>query len=138
MPSELDESKDAAAAESVYEAYSNLLLERTRDKSKFPLVFEELTNYGFRRNLWALKPIGIVIATASLVVQLVHLAWSLLRHQQIGPWDTSLLAMNLLLLTCWVLIVNPLWVKRSADAYADRLLAASEKLGYLMKIFNQH
>jgi putative effector of murein hydrolase LrgA (UPF0299 family) len=129
MPTASDELQDSVGADSVYEAYSNLLLERTRDKKKFPLIFEELTNYGFRRNLWGLKPFAVVIAVVSLAVQIGYVIASWARHAQIGPVNTSLIAMNVLLLMCWLFVVNRSWVQRSADAYADKLLAASEVLG---------
>ena len=37
----------------------------SRDKAKYPLVFEENVNLGFRRNLWAMKPAAVVITAGS-------------------------------------------------------------------------
>src|ERR1700722_19433796 len=42
MPTAAAEAADPAAADSLYEAYSNLLLERTRDTKVFRLLFGEL------------------------------------------------------------------------------------------------
>lgn len=128
MPTVAEELKDPGEADSVYEAYSNLLLERTRDKQRFPLVFEELTNYGFRRNLWGMKPIGCLIVLGSLTVQFVYGAFSFYHHARLAPVNLALLLMNLALSLCWVFVINPSWVKGAADAYAVRLLAASEQL----------
>jgi len=33
--------------------------DETRDRSRFPLLYKENVNYGFRRNLWGLKPFGL-------------------------------------------------------------------------------
>ena len=49
------------------------LREATRDTSRFPLVFAENANYGFRRNLWGLRPIGTGVA-----VVLLLFSWTLL------------------------------------------------------------
>ena len=49
------------------------LREATRDTSRFPLVFAENANYGFRRNLWGLRPIGTGVA-----VVLLLFSWALL------------------------------------------------------------
>jgi len=52
VPNATEETADPVAADSVYEAFGDFLRERTRDTKKCRLVFEELMNYGFRRNLW--------------------------------------------------------------------------------------
>ena len=53
LPSEEEEAADPLGADQHYEAAINFLLEATRDRSTFPLVFAENVNYGFRR-----KPLG--------------------------------------------------------------------------------
>jgi hypothetical protein len=67
MPSEALERDDPHSADAFYEAYSNLPIEHTRDKKKFPLVFKELVNYGFRGNWWGMKPVGITVAISCIV-----------------------------------------------------------------------
>jgi hypothetical protein len=65
MPSAEEEATNPVAADRLYEAYGDLLRERTRDTRAFRLLFEELTNSGFRRNLWGLKPVGLSICVGS-------------------------------------------------------------------------
>ena len=60
IPTESEEKADPIGADHVYEACVSIIRETTRDKNKFPLVFDELCSYGFRRNLWGMRPIGIV------------------------------------------------------------------------------
>jgi len=36
--------------------------------------------------------------------------------------------LDLFLLLCWWFLITPDWVRRAAEAYAERLLAASENL----------
>ncbi|NJB74357.1 hypothetical protein [Thalassospira tepidiphila] len=43
------------------------LRERTRDKNRFHLIFEENVTYGFRRNLYGLKKISLLISLAVIV-----------------------------------------------------------------------
>ncbi len=40
----------------------NYLRENTRDKEKFGLVYAELIGYGFRRNLWGMKKLGVTLS----------------------------------------------------------------------------
>lgn len=128
MPTPEEECADPAAADVLYEAYSNLLLEKTRDHSKFRLIFEELIRYGFRRNLWGLKPIGLSIVCACTTGEI---ALALLAVRSGRPVPATLIlaiTLDLLFLACWICVIRPDWVRRAADAYADRLLAASEVL----------
>jgi len=52
MPMIDDERSEPESADHVYDSSTAFLLEKTRDKKAFPLIFEENCNYGFRRNLW--------------------------------------------------------------------------------------
>lgn len=65
IPSAQDERRNPAAVRQVYEACVSYLITRTRDDR---MVFQENMNYGFRSNLWGLKPIGIVVSSGSAVV----------------------------------------------------------------------
>ena len=67
MPTADDEVNDPDAADRIYASAVSLLLEKTRDKKAFPLVYKELVSYGFRRNLWGLKAGGILFAIIGLV-----------------------------------------------------------------------
>ena len=58
IPTPQDEKRDPERADQVYDACVSCLIERTRDKTRFRLLFEENCNYGFRRNLWGMKPLG--------------------------------------------------------------------------------
>lgn len=128
MPTPISEHDDPRAADKIYEAYSNLLLERTRDKKQFPLIFQELTNYGFRRNLWGLKPIGLALTAFCLLFQVIWLLAGLPAHRLPSAASISSLAITTPLLFCWIFLINPHWVRIAADAYAERLLASSEML----------
>src|SRR2546426_1429790 len=64
IPTVGEEQADAAAADRVYMAWSNYLRVSTRDVKKYSLVFKENVDYGYRRNVWGLRPIGILTCAA--------------------------------------------------------------------------
>jgi hypothetical protein len=57
LPTSNEETTNPLGADDYYESAVKWLLEYTRDKRKYPLVFEENINYGFHRNMLALKPV---------------------------------------------------------------------------------
>ena len=82
LPTAQEEEDCPEWADAKYAAAVRALRDSTRDGGRFPLVFAENVNYGFRRNLWGLKLIGVPIA-----VVLVLFAWTLLTLTVWGrPW----------------------------------------------------
>ena len=61
VPTPSEEQVDPAGADAFYARCGDWLRERTRDQEKFRLIFEENIVYGFRRNLYGLKPFGVVV-----------------------------------------------------------------------------
>jgi len=128
FPSEEQEHSDPVGADEIYETCIDYLLAQTRDHSKFRLVFEENKNYGFRRNLWAMKPAAIIINVAALVF-----AGALIASQsveQISPDPASVVGFIViaLLLSWWLVRIRPDWVRLAADAYSRQLIAACEQI----------
>lgn len=68
LPSADEERTNPQQANERIEAAVAVVREKTRVQQRFPLVFAENRNYGFERNLLALRPIGVVIASASFVL----------------------------------------------------------------------
>ncbi|MBZ5598554.1 MAG: hypothetical protein LAN83_09540 [Acidobacteriia bacterium] len=129
LPTAEQEGEDPDSADLVYEAYGDLLRELTRDRKTYPLVFQELVNYGFRRNLWGMKAIGTAIAALSTAIQVGVAVLALLgKSRQPGAGDMAFLLVDVFMLGCWLFLITPDWVRVAAEAYADRLLAASENL----------
>lgn len=128
LPNEKEEQKNQAKADDSYRSATKWLLEYTRDRKKYPLIFEENVNYGFQRNTLALKSIALCIIALCLVGTVfdVYLQFGLdlplIKQGQIVSLGISLLAAIV-----WITVVTPDWVKDAADAYARALLAACEK-----------
>jgi hypothetical protein len=124
LPTPKQEIADADDADVMYEACGTLLRGATRDQKKFPLVFNENCSYGMRRNLWGVKPLGIGIAVIGLLVVGVVAAVDPARREIASVAG----ALDFVLLLGWVLVFTPDWVRVPAEAYAERLLEATEKL----------
>ena len=128
-----DEQKAWLETAHVYDASSDYLREATRDKDRFNLVFDELVSYGFRRNLWALKPYSTPITSLCLAACAFRVAtpafggnWSLPELVSLQAIFGSFICLALLL--TWLLYVTPAWVRRAAFRYARQLILSCEKL----------
>jgi hypothetical protein len=130
LPSAAEEGADAAKADKVYESVTAWLLTQTRDTKKFSILFKENISFGFRRNLWGLKPMGLTI---SLVACGVSTALLLYRYHASGDAPaTEILIATIavwVLSVIWIFVVTPSWVRLPGDAYGMQLLAACDVLG---------
>jgi len=111
-----------------YESATDFLRAATRDRKKFPLVHEENTNYGFRRNLWAMKANGIGLAILGIVLTAARICHAWWMNGEIDATATVGSAVCVFLIALWMLRVMPSWVHVVAIAYAKELLATCEQL----------
>jgi hypothetical protein len=128
MPSPEEEEKDPERADHVYNACVQYLISQTRDKAKFPLLFNENVNYGFRRNLWGMKPFGILFAFFGFMACCLYLWLSWNNYRYISVEAAICGTFNLGFLLLWLFWVSPSWVRIAGDAYAERLLETCEHL----------
>jgi hypothetical protein len=128
LPTTDEERINPKSTDDIYESCISQLINKTRNHQEFPLVFEENCNYGFRRNLWGMKTIGIVLAVISLL-SIIPIVWLKNVH---NPAILVLLIisglLDLILLLIWFFLITPDWVKIPAFAYAERLLEALDSL----------
>ena len=115
-------------ADICYAAWSTHLRNRTRDQKRFPLVFDELVSYGYRRNLLGLRPYGLASNILGCLICGVFVGAS--TYKEHGVQDTLWLALGaeILLLMFWLIRVSPVWVRLTADSYAARLVEAVDDL----------
>jgi hypothetical protein len=126
LPTKDQEAADPSDADAIYSAAIAALRERTRDKGKFPLLFEENISYGFRRNCYGCRvPVMIVSVLAGVAAAV--LAW-----YSIVPlgWkqQTLLIAFDIGWVLIWLLTSNQEAVRRAATKYAEQLLVSLEVL----------
>jgi hypothetical protein len=124
LPTPEQESADPTGSDEIYDAAVAVLRTRLRDRGS--LVFEENCNYGFRRNLYGLRPFGLTAAAVSLLAAAVLITNG-------GAADSSLALLtgliDLALLWLWLAVVNPRWVAQAAWAYAERLVDETLRAG---------
>ena len=128
-----DEERFPSQADDGYESATAWLLAQTRDRERFRLIFEENINYGFRRNIWALKPLalfvdGLIIAA---VVAALAFLWTDDIRSVLQAIDKSIWAGALFTIVhmfAFTLVIRREWVRVPAEAYTQQLLAACDVL----------
>lgn len=134
FPDPAAELADPAAADQVYAAGTRWLLEHTRDRKQFPLLFAENVAYGFRRNALGLRPFAIVVCIAAIagvliaqdVVTMTGIDWTALRRLSNGSLLSIAVSVSFLLV--WLLYFTKQSVRSAAFSYADMLLRACDSL----------
>ncbi len=128
-----DEERSPTDADDGYESATAWLLAQTRDRERFRLIFEENINYGFRRNIWALKPLALVtdglvimVVLTTVVVFSTDSIVSTLHAIDNATWAAALFTLAHMLV--FVVMVRRDWVRATANAYAQQLLAACDTL----------
>jgi hypothetical protein len=129
LPTEADESADQDRADAAYESVTAWLLTQTRDTKVFNLLFRENISYGFRRNLWGLKPIGVaatLLAAAASTFVIGYTYWA--KQALVSPEIIIVSAIVWLLVVIWIALITRTWVRIPADAYGKQLLTACDTL----------
>ena len=127
LPSPEEERQDPAKADAIYEAATRLLIGKTRDKKVYEFVYRENVNYGFCRNLYALRGLGICVALIGLIAS-VAAGWCARAAIPVDylPWGSAVACLALLL--WWIFTVRASWVRIPADNFAQHLFESCEKL----------
>ena len=128
IPSARSERERPEAADAVYASCADWLRERTRDRAKYGLVFEENVSFGFRRNLWAMKPAGVTLAALGLVAAATRLGADILTSSRSSVETGIALVLSVVLGTWWIVRIRPTWVAGAANSYARSILATCEGL----------
>ncbi|NYE63156.1 hypothetical protein FHW58_004384 [Duganella sp. 1224] len=73
VPTAADEAYDSESADQAYTAAANALRPLVNaDKKRYPFVFKELVAYGFNRNAYGSRWVGVFICAAAILATLVH------------------------------------------------------------------
>jgi hypothetical protein len=102
------------------------------------MVDRENAQYGFRRNLQGLKPVGIILCLLTLLASLAAVLytnpnfvssvedanWRYVFQMLggLGPAVLSALAVNALAVFIWIFVVTKKWVREAGFQYATALL----------------
>lgn len=122
----LPEIAQATSSDEVYRAWSDYLRTRTRDTSKYALIFKENTNYGFRRNFLGLKSFTLFFSLMSSFAAVILNIEG--RSLSFTALDWSYLLSCLCYATLVGLKVKPEWVKVAAFEYAKQLVESTSTI----------
>lgn len=142
-PTEQQEIADPKAADQANASAVKWLQERCRGKA-FPLVEKENAEYGFRRNLRGLKPIGVTACFLALLISAFAIIW---RYETLLPAISSLslssilaalaavkpaalgaICVDIVAIIGWFAIVRDSWVRDAGDQFARALLACCDTI----------
>lgn len=127
--SEIDfENVDLESVVDIYKSWTKYLISQTRDTKKYSLLFKENISYGFRRNLWGLKTISIIlillVLAGNFIFTEIGTGFQNFKDFSINFWISEVLLFILLLI--WSFIITNKWIKIPAFGYAERLLESIE------------
>lgn len=136
LPSAEEEMSNQTAADAAYGDVVDKLRNLTRDKKKFPLVFNELTHYGFNRNCYGMRFIGVAVSLISLSLVVIRMRPSEWKgfYGFTAAVDTiqanEALAAGIagLFLLLWLFHFGKRTVRQSAFSYAFRLLESLQAI----------
>jgi hypothetical protein len=128
-PSPEEEESNSVAADQVYAAWSKYLRANTRDTKKYGLLFEENVSYGYRRNVWGLRPVGIIVGTLCCLVAAGRIYQQQRTAGNIDEDTAAAVIVGLLFLALWIFRFSSNWVRIPAEAYADRLAETVDSFG---------
>lgn len=137
FPSPQEEAIHAESADHTYAAAATWLRNQAKNKpDDFPLLLKENIEYGFRRNLYGVKPIAITLTLAVVGAALyssgavdcmvpASCKVTSIRLPETLQWK---LGACFLWLCLWLVVVTAKWVKSAAFTYAKTLLEICEQL----------
>lgn len=126
-PTATEESADPDKADEWYELAAGWLIARTRDTKEFGLLFQENVNYGFRRNLYALKGPAQVVGLITILASLGYGGWQYYEAAETpGAEVIAAVVLVLAYLFFFTVWVTGEWVRIPSEGYARRLLEACE------------
>lgn len=128
MPSPQEEDADVQEADCRYESVVRFLLANTRDTARFGLLLKENITYGFRRNLYGLKPAALTILFTCWAYIAYETRDRLIIGQLPDQPEMILLIVFTISIIMWFLLVTGKSVRDAADEYARQLLTSFEVL----------
>ncbi|MHB9004810.1 MAG: hypothetical protein ACYC6C_12270 [Coriobacteriia bacterium] len=122
LPDRSTEDSDPEAADAEIEQVIRIGIARVRDvKVESDLLQHENISYGFRRNLFALKPLGLVAVGVSIV-------GATLGGGSEPMVLTFIVGADALIGLFWLAAVTKSWVHEQAKKYAERFFVAIETI----------
>lgn len=124
-----EQRNQVAADDAIEAAVAQLRAQTSADHVRFRIVFAENKNFGFERNLLAIRPLGILLSVSAVAVLgvLIGLSTGSLIHRPLMPLVIGLVACAALT-AVWIAYPRKIRVRQVADKYAASLLDAASML----------
>jgi hypothetical protein len=129
MPTAAEEAADSYGADGAYTSAANALRPLTGDVKKFPFVFKELVAYGFNRNSYGSRWVGVLICLATITATVLHAGFLILVNPYINinaqsrmePVHLIILVIAVAFLGMWLFHFTAKTVEQAGYSYAHRL-----------------
>lgn len=125
LPTVEEEITDRKKAMELYDSAVDELRLRTRDPTSFNLVYQHLTEYGFRRTLFGLRWIGRWISVGALGASIAAFLTVLSADEEISTLALISSFISVCTFIAWAFGANESALKKSAERYARSLLEAT-------------
>lgn len=131
QPSADSEISTPEAARQFYLSAGTWLRDHTRDKKKFRILADELSSYGFRRNLLGLKPVALIlnflVLLSCLIAMMVDLPLDLPALDSSGRLVTAIIAV-VFHSAFMTFFVTKDFVRQASQSYGIQLILCCESL----------
>jgi nucleoside phosphorylase len=124
LPAPAEEAADPVGSDRIYEAAVGALRVLTAHSR---VLRAENRSYGFRRNLYGLRPWGCLVTVVSMAI-LGLWAWRSPTASTHLPAAAILGGLDLVQAALWVTLVRESWVREAAWAYAECLIGQVDRL----------
>lgn len=131
LPTHEQELDNPIDAKQKFDSCIDYLRQSTRDKVKYSLVFNENIYYGRTRNLFGLKPLGLLICIVLLVIQLVLVTKNYgigINITAVPIMETLSIVITVSFLVFWLFFINASQVYNAGVNYGKALLECSEHI----------
>lgn len=127
LPTAEQEARDPQQADEIYDAVTRIIIGKMRDTKAFPFVYRDNVNYGFCRNLYALRPLGLMSSVLGLCLCMGAAGWKYFEGaNDYVPWAGMVICVGL---GAWFYsTVTAQWVRVPAMTYSQHLMEGMEKL----------
>lgn len=135
FPTREAEAKDPDAADAAYAAAGNWLRETTRERTKFYLLFRANVSYGYRRNGFGVRWLGLSVCLAVVGWVLIRLgpdSWSqrlgVATHPEafLDAGEAASIGVAVFMSAIWLCYFTEARVREAAFSYAQRLILTCE------------
>lgn len=129
VPTASDEALDPAKSDAFYARCVGWLREATRDSKKFSILFGENVAYGYRRNLFALKPLALIVDTLIFAAALTaFIYWQPDLHSELALKLFILFGISALHILIIAITATEASVKEASETYSRQLFLCCEIL----------